>query len=190
MNARASSTGQTEAAPLRMSHLIQGEFRVSSDAGVVLTTTLGSCVATCLRDPIAGVGGMNHFLLPHGDDYVGSDAVRYGAHAMEVLINDLLHAGCRHHRLEAKLFGGARLSDGLPDIGEQNVAFAERFLRHERIMLLEGSVRGSHARRIQFWPVSGRARQQELTGMEDAIFESEYRRRRAPVAGSVELFDL
>ena len=33
----------------------------------VLTTVLGSCVAACMRDPRAGVGGMNHFLLP-GED--------------------------------------------------------------------------------------------------------------------------
>ena len=169
-------------------HLIQGEFRVANASHIVLTTTLGSCVATCLRDPVAGVGGMNHFLLPHGEDQGGSDAVRYGAYAMEVLINDLLHAGCRHDRLEAKLFGGARLSDNLPDIGGQNVAFAEKFLRDEGITLLEGSVRGHHARRIQFWPVSGRARQLALSSNENAIFESEYRKRRTPTAGTVELF--
>jgi len=169
-------------------HLIQGEFRVAADPNIVLATTLGSCVATCLRDPVAGVGGMNHFLLPHGDEYNGSDAVRYGAYAMEVLINDLMHAGCRHDRLEARLFGGARLSDNLPDIGGQNVAFAESFLKHEGIALLGGSVRGSHARRVQFWPVSGRARQLAIGGPENAIFESEYRKRRAPTSGSVELF--
>lgn len=47
----------------RRVHIIQGEYKVVSDPEVVLTTILGSCVAACLRDPIAGVGGMNHFLL-------------------------------------------------------------------------------------------------------------------------------
>lgn len=186
MSPASSRYGQPVEAGSEKVHLIQGEFRVAKDPNVILTTTLGSCVATCLRDPVAGVGGMNHFLLPHGDEYSGSDAVRYGAYAMEVLINDLMHAGALHERLEARLFGGARLSDGLPDIGGQNVDFAERFLRDEGIPLLGGSVRGSHARRIQFWPVSGRARQLALT--ENAIFEAEYRKPRAPVTGSVELF--
>ncbi len=123
-------------------HLVQGEFQVSNQTGLVLTTTLGSCVASCLYDPFAGVGGMNHFLLPHGENFDGPDAIRYGAHAMELLINGLLHAGARKSRLEAKLFGGARISDHLPDVGGDNAAFAEHFLRYEAITYLGGSTRG------------------------------------------------
>ncbi|MGC9955074.1 MAG: chemotaxis protein CheD [Rhizomicrobium sp.] len=189
MSVNTAAHGRTIFSSRRL-HLLQGEFRVSAEADIVLTTTLGSCVATCMRDPVARIGGMNHFLLPHRQELAGSDAVRYGAYAMEVLINDLLRAGCNHHRLEAKLFGGARLHDGLPDIGEQNVAFAEHFLRHEGITLLNGSVRGEHARRIQFWPVSGRVRQLALSGNETAIFESEILKGSTSKAGSVELFEL
>jgi hypothetical protein len=77
----------------------------------MLTTVLGSCVAACLRDPVAGVGGMNHFLLPDGAG-AGTDAGRrYGAYAMELLINELIKAGARRERLEAKLFGGGRMFD-------------------------------------------------------------------------------
>ena len=47
-------------------HVGQGEHLISSDPQVMLTTILGSCVAMCLRDPVAGIGGMNHFLLPSG----------------------------------------------------------------------------------------------------------------------------
>ena len=35
----------------RRVHVVQGEFHVTGDPGVVLTTILGSCVAACLRDP-------------------------------------------------------------------------------------------------------------------------------------------
>ena len=72
-------------------HVTQGESHVTADPQVVMTTVLGSCIAACIRDPQAGVGGMNHFLLPEGDGRGGGgDAVRYGAYAMELLINDLL----------------------------------------------------------------------------------------------------
>ena len=60
---RAPSSPGGGAEPRKI-HVIQGEFHVSDDADVVLTTILGSCVAACVRDPVAGVGGMNHFLLP------------------------------------------------------------------------------------------------------------------------------
>jgi chemotaxis protein CheD len=129
----------------------------------MLSTLLGSCVAACLRDPDLAIGGMNHFLLPgqEGDleDGLPRDAERYGVHLMELLVNGLLRQGARRERLEAKLFGGARTIDGFADIGARNASFAERFLRHEGIRLVGGSLRGEKGRRIQYWPGSGRARQ-------------------------------
>lgn len=170
-------------------HLIQGEYHVSDDLELVMTTTLGSCVAACLRDPIAGVGGMNHFLLPEGDDVRGPEALKYGAFAMELLVNGLLRAGAKRERLQAKLFGGARMSERLVDVGGKNVAFAESFLRREGITLGRGSVRGANARRVQFWPVSGRVRQLVLPKTEIVVVETQ----RSPAApmeagGEVELF--
>jgi chemotaxis protein CheD len=145
-------------------HIIQGEYHVTDDPSAMVTTLLGSCVAACLRDPAVGVGGMNHFLLPgqEAGPENGSqrkEAERYGVHLMELLVNGLLRRGARRDRLEAKLFGGARTMDGLADVGALNAGFAERFLKNEGIRLIGGSLRGDQGRRIQFWPVSGRARQ-------------------------------
>jgi len=78
------------------------------DDATALTTTLGSCVAACLRDPVLKIGGMNHFLLPEGNVGDGAPA-RYGSYAMELLINDLLKRGAHRKRLEAKVFGGANV---------------------------------------------------------------------------------
>lgn len=171
-------------------HIIQGEFYVSADPSVMLTTTLGSCVAACIRDPEAGVGGMNHFLLPGDGGEIGQEAARYGAYAMELLINALLQAGASRGRLDAKLFGGGHLVNRLLDIGEQNATFAEGFLRREGIRVSGGSTRGEHARRIQFWPVSGRARQLALVRGEEQVFAKEHPLlSRVPIdRGSVELF--
>lgn len=147
----------------RRVHVGQGDHFVSSDPDVVLTTVLGSCVALCLRDPAAGVGGMNHFLLPEGSGS-GTDAGRrYGAYLMEVLINDVLKAGGRRERLEAKLFGGGRMFDSLSDVGAANADFAEKFLADEGIPVVSRSLRGAGGRRIHYWPVSGRARQRVVT---------------------------
>jgi chemotaxis protein CheD len=133
---------------------------------------------------------MNHFLLPEGQGVVGQDAYRYGAYAMELLVNALMSRGARRERLEAKLFGGAKLADRLIDVGGLNVTFARRFLDQEGIRYAGGSVRGHHARRLQFWPVSGRVRQLSLVKGEDAIFAAEARRTGAtPDWGQVELFD-
>ncbi len=177
--------------PIRRVHLIQGELHVTAHSDVVLTTTLGSCVATCIRDPLARIGGMNHFLLPYGEDFKGPNAQRYGAYAMELLINAMLHAGASRNHLEAKLFGGARLDERLPDIGTQNVEFAQAFLLHERIAVKGVVPGGCHALRVQFWPVLGRVRHIHLEDNERAIFAAELRERAIkPQPGSIELFEM
>ncbi|MDI7863379.1 chemoreceptor glutamine deamidase CheD [Rhizobiaceae bacterium n13] len=149
-------------------HIIQGEYKVVSDPDVVLSTILGSCVAACLRDPVAGVGGMNHFLLPGSVNSLasGGDATRYGVHLMELLINGLLKRGARRDRLEAKVFGGAKTISTFSNVGEQNAAFAMQFLKDEGIPVVSSSVGGEHGRKLEYWPISGRARQYPLTGAE------------------------
>lgn len=146
-------------------HVIQGRFEVSNQPDVVMTTILGSCVAACLRDPVAGVGGMNHFLLP-GEATGGAEATRYGVHLMELLINALLKQGARKNRMEAKLFGGAQTMTRISNVGRQNGQFAEQFLRDEGISLIGSSLGGNFGRKVEFWPVSGRARQSALNGAE------------------------
>lgn len=170
----------------RRVHVGQGDHHVTSDPAVVLSTVLGSCVAMCLRDPVAGVGGMNHFLLPEGAG-AGTDAGRrYGAYAMELLINDVLKAGGRRDRLEAKLFGGGRMFDALKDVGASNADFAERFLADEGIALVGGSLRGAGGRRLHYWPVTGRALQRAVT---DAAAPRPTPPRLPPVeSGALELF--
>jgi chemotaxis protein CheD len=189
MSAHANAVERPDGRERRI-HIVQGQYHVTTDPNVVLTTTLGSCVAACLRDPLAGVGGMNHFLLPEGEGVDGPDAFRYGAYAMELLVNGLLAQGARRERLHAKLFGGARLVDRLLDVGGQNIDFARRFLNEEGIGFDGGSVRGHHARRIQYWPVSGRVRQLRLVRGEGAVFAAESAPRPpTPGWGAVELFE-
>lgn len=175
----------------RRIHVIQGESHVSDDADVVLTTILGSCVAACLRDPEAGVGGMNHFLLPgSAEPGSGNAATRYGVHLMELLINELLKKGARRDRLQAKIFGGARTMTQFSNIGGQNAAFAERFLMDEGIPIVSASTGGDHGRKVEFWPVSGRARQHALNGAE-TLRAAEMEKPRPPrveVDNSVEFF--
>lgn len=174
----------------RMLHVVQGEFAVVSEPGVVLTTILGSCVATCLWDPNAGVGGMNHFLLP-GDADSGSDSMKYGVNAMELLVNGLLQHGAARSKLQAKVFGGARVIRNLSDVGSKNAAFALEFLRLEGIPCMANSLGGDRARRVRFWPLTGRAGQLLLEAAPD-ILNAEQAPRPAPsqnnAAGSIELF--
>jgi chemotaxis protein CheD len=190
-----SDTQQAPTRPDKKIHIVQGEQHVDDDPRIMLTTILGSCIAACIWDHAAGLGGMNHFLLPGNDarnkQKPGGDAMRFGVHAMELLVNGLLRQGASRGRLQAKLFGGAKMIKGLTDIGELNASFAERFLRAEGIAFVGGSLRGEQGRRIQFWPVTGRARQVFLQRETASILRAERNRPTPPVPeaqGDVDLF--
>ncbi|SPF81947.1 chemotaxis protein CheD [Pseudoprimorskyibacter insulae] len=152
----------------RSINVIQGDFKISRSDGDVLTTVLGSCVAMCLYDLGAGIGGMNHFLLPERKDTCHSD-IRFGAHAMELLINALLRCGADRSRLKAKLFGGATMSTNLSDIGKANAEFAVNFLATENIACVSTSLGGTTARRIRFWPTSGRVQQLQIPNSPELV---------------------
>ncbi len=174
---------------LKRIHIIQGEYRVIDDPDAVLATVLGSCVAACLRDAEAGVGGMNHFLLP--GDLSGArngEAERYGVHLMELLVNGLLKKGARRERLEGKLFGGARMMEGLSDIGAKNAEFAKHFLKNEGIRIVAENLGGTRGRRVEYSPVSGRARQSLLSEQTATMLPQPVSLPKLPTSGSLELF--
>jgi chemotaxis protein CheD len=140
--------------------VLQGQFKVSAGPRVELSTVLGSCVTTCLYDPHAEVGGMNHFLLaepPASHDPVDVD-VHYGVYLMEMLINEILSHGARKERLRAHLYGGANIRVGMAPIGTANANFARGFLERERIELVRAELGGNSARRVDFRPASGLVR--------------------------------
>ena len=175
-----------------------GEFAVSRRHDLALVTLLGSCVAACICDPQAGIGGLNHFLLPDdGGAAAGStaNATRYGVHAMELLINEILKQGGARPRLRAKLFGGANviaLTASNP-VGERNAEFSLDFLRREGIPVTATDLGGKRARRVFFNPAADKVLVQVLNPRNaDRVRHEEARLRTraaaAPASGGVELF--
>jgi chemotaxis protein CheD len=144
--------------------VVQGEYAVSADPNAVMSTVLGSCVAMCLFDAVNRVGGMNHFLLATSSQ-AQSDDLKYGINAIELLINRLLQSGAERTNLQAKLFGGARMTDHARDIGAGNAVFAKEFLDKEGIACISSSLGGTKARRVQFFPTTGAARQLQIAGV-------------------------
>jgi len=176
----------------RAIRLLPADYLVT-DEPVALVTLLGSCVAACLYDPVLGLGGMNHFMLPGGDANDASSA-RYGANAMELLINDLLKRGARRQRLQAKVFGGGNVLSGFHSdpIGTRNADFVVTYLAAEKIPVLARDLGDNQARKVGFFVRTGRSFVKRLPPTRDGVVEAERalygRLARAPAAGSVELF--
>ena len=178
--------------------VLPGEFFVTGE-DIALTTTLGSCIAACIHDPVAGVGGMNHFMLPdssgEADGAIVSSSARYGAFAMELLLNQLYAAGASRRRLEARVFGGAHVLPGVSvsHVGRRNAEFVREFLKREGIELVGQRLAGTTALRVCFFPVTGKTWVKPLPVTDVgrlAKEEAEHARRirRQPTGGDVELF--
>lgn len=173
--------------------VLPGEYFVSSE-DLVIMTVLGSCIAACIWDGRARVGGMNHFMLPDGDASEGSG--RYGSFAMELLINEMLKLGARRETMQAKVFGGAQVMAGFTsmNVGERNTKFVMEYLGMERIAVVSQDVLDIHPRKVCFFPVTGKALVKRLAHSHPETLAVEERRGNAAFVvksnsgGSVDLF--
>jgi chemotaxis protein CheD len=170
--------------------VLPGEYFVDAE-DIPIMTTLGSCIAACLWDRQARIGGLNHFLLPDGDDGSG----RYGSYAMELLINEMMKRGASRGSLEAKVFGGGQVIEGMSqlNVGERNTRFVLDYLRCERIPVVGKDVLDIYPRKVCFLPASGKAMVKRLAPTRrDTLLAQERRaaQQAAPAAagGSVDLF--
>lgn len=150
--------------------LLPGEYYVTREQEMIVTV-LGSCISACVRDPVAGVGGMNHFMLPasqnesHGTWGGNSDkdyTMRYGDFAMKRLVNEILRNGGRRENLEVKIFGGGRILAQMTDIGSRNIAFAHEYVRATGLRLANEDTGGIYPRKVYYFPQEGRVRVKKL----------------------------
>lgn len=164
--------------PHELASILPGEFFVSREPMVVYTV-LGSCISACIRDPVAGVGGMNHFMLPEpkehqsGDSW-GGESTRYGSFAMESLINEILKRGGLKSRLEVKLFGGGKIYEGNIDIGANNATWVIEYLKSEGLATVKTDLGDVFPRKVYYFTDSGRVLMKKLERLKNkTIFERE-----------------
>jgi chemotaxis protein CheD len=146
--------------------ILPGQYHASSGPGTI-TTVLGSCVSTCLWDPVERIGGMNHFMLPGDTAVPGATwtaSARFGVYAMEVLINQMTRMGADRRRLVAKVFGGARVLAGFDklDVGAKNAEFVLEFLKVEGIPVAAQDLLDVHPRKVHFFPATGKVQMKRL----------------------------
>lgn len=137
-----------------------GQVHISS-ARQPIVLILGSCVAVCLWDPISGIGGATHYLLPSWDGR-GTASPRYGDVAIGVLLQKLMEAGADRKQLRAKVFGGGCLFDFMrgqdsskDHLGKRNVQMAIEILAKEHIPVISVEAGLDKGQRVVFHPDTG-----------------------------------
>ena len=171
--------------------ILPGEYFVHNE-DMLIMTTLGSCIAACLYDRNAKVGGMNHFMLPDG----AGDSGRYGSYAMELLINEMMKRGATRMTMEAKIFGGGQVVSGMTtmNVGERNTNFVMDYLKTERIPVVSKDVLDVYPRKVCYLPGSGKAMVKRLapTNTDALLAQDRAAAQKAVPAstggGSVDLF--
>lgn len=164
--------------PHEIASILPGEFFVSREPMVVYTV-LGSCISACIRDPIAGVGGMNHFMLPapkehQSGDAWGGESTRYGSFAMEQLINGILMRGGKKPRLEIKLFGAGKIYEGNIDVGARNTEWVLHYLKDEGLPIAKSDLGDVFPRKVYYFTDSGRVLMKKIERIKNrTIFERE-----------------
>ncbi|QJW98244.1 Chemotaxis response regulator protein-glutamate methylesterase CheB [Frigoriglobus tundricola] len=137
--------------------VIAGEL-FAAGTPVTVRTVVGSCVAACLFDPVARVGGMNHFLLP-GAAPPGGDPGRFGVPAMGLLVDRL---GARSRRAappageglrRGRMVGGAAPHGA---IGAENARFVLSYLDAAGIPVDGRALGGTTGLAVRFQPHTGR----------------------------------
>jgi chemotaxis protein CheD len=177
--------------------ILPGEFYVTAH-NEAITTVLGSCISACIRDVKAGLGGMNHFMLPQKSNpevnAKQSNAARYGNFAMEQMINDILRNGGSKENLEFKIFGGGKVIKGMTDIGLRNILFVKEYIDVEGFKLVAEDVGDIYPRKVMFIPKTGKVLIKKLYNEHNATLESRehyyYNKiSKQDFSGDVELFD-
>lgn len=132
----------------------------SSAAHSSVTTIVGSCIAVCACDAEAGIGGMNHFLLPHHANAIDR-SLRFGNVATEELIAAIVRLGASKNRIRARVFGGAsvvaELKGEYGTLGLRNAAVALETLQRLNVQVVEHHTGGRRGRKIHYDTRTGEA---------------------------------
>jgi len=121
----------------------------------VLQTVLGSCIGVVMYDPIVGIGGMTHVLLPDSTGRAVSELPgKYADQAIPCLYEAIIKLGGKASCIKAKIAGGARMFDSSVDysqndVGASNVAAVKKALKYVHVPIIAEDTGGTSGRKIE-----------------------------------------
>jgi chemotaxis protein CheD len=135
-----------------------GSYSVSNLQNSALTTFVGSCIALCIYEPVAKIGGLAHIMLPSSEGKhfpVEGYEAKYADHALNTLLEDMKKKGARPELLISKLVGGARTftnensTTDMFGIGERNYSSIRSLLAGSKIPIIAESVGSTRGRWVR-----------------------------------------
>ena len=138
-----------------------GEYAVADSPDATLVThALGSCIAVCLWDQDAGVGGLLHFLLPESKlnpERAKRQPGTFADTGIPLLFQSAYKRGATKGRCRVRLLGGASVTvGGTTDVGRRNLLAAKKMLWQNGVMVHGEAVGGHEVRTVRFSVGDGR----------------------------------
>ena len=127
----------------------------------ITTLGLGSCVGIALRDPVTGIGGLAHIMLPDSTQIKdNSNIPKFADTGIEELVRRIVAAGGNRSRLVAKIAGGAQMfafqnKSRMVCVGERNVEATKATLKQLNIPILAEDTGLNFGRTVVFYPGTG-----------------------------------
>ena len=133
----------------------------SNPDDVMVTYSLGSCVGLTLYDPVAGVGGMIHCMLPLSKidrEKAKMKPYMFVDTGVAAMLGELYKLGAQRQNIIAKVAGaGSPLGkEETFRIGQRNYTILRKFLWKNNILIAKEDVGGSKARTLSLYMKDGR----------------------------------
>lgn len=149
--------------PGRTSEVRAGQYRASTDSReILITSSLGSCVAVALYDPASRVAGLGHILIdrapsPGGDEHPGW----YADTGIPALLREMTALKACPTRMRAHIAGGAdmfpSISGAVIPVGMRNIQAVRAALLGLGIPILAEDVGGFCARKLRLEVATGKS---------------------------------
>jgi chemotaxis protein CheD len=128
---------------------------------VLVTYALGSCIAVAIHDPVAGVGGLLHYMLPESaisPAKAGENPYMFADTGIPLLFRRAYEYGAEKRRLVVRVAGGAQVmdSEGIFNIGKRNYLALRKVLWKAGVLVQAEDVGGNVPRTVRLEVGSGR----------------------------------
>ena len=140
-----------------------GDLALSANKNTeIVTFALGSCLGVAIHDPVAGVGGLLHLMLPDSGldpERAGRQPAMFADTGLALLFREAYRRGASKGRLRVVVVGGSQMMDenGYFNIGARNYAAVRRLFWRNNVLISAEHVGGTVNRTLGLDVGSGRA---------------------------------
>ncbi len=132
-----------------------------SPEDLLITYSLGSCIAVIIFDPLAGVGGMLHYMLPESSldpEKAQKNPSMFADTGITRLFKNSYQMGARKENIVVKSVGGAQMLDpnGIFNIGQRNCLAMRKIFWKNNVAIAAEHVGGEVNRTVRLEMDSGR----------------------------------